>query len=95
MMNLLEIIYLCKSEAVLKNRKLIFQAIDNNARETEKYSSLIKFLCSINYDQCEEIISYNNLLICIDTHNEIKVWKFKCIIVNQGTLTSKDKCKKM
>ena len=48
-----------------------------------------KFVCSVNADEYEEIVVYNELLNHIEDDFEDKgnVWKFKSISLHQGPLT--------
>jgi hypothetical protein len=69
----------------------IIRAIEDHERDLASNSECIHFLCSVNDDQFEEIMSYNDLLSSLEEDWEDIVWKFKCISVHQGPLTPKDK----
>ena len=53
----------------------------------------MKFLCSVNNDQYEEVLSYNDILnhINIDKADDERVWQFKRITAHEGPLTYHDK----
>jgi hypothetical protein len=69
----------------------IVRAIEDHERDLANNSEHIYFLCSINDDQYEEIMSYNDLLSSPEEDGENIVWKFKCISAHQGPLMPKDK----
>ena len=68
-------------------RAHIVRAIEDHERDLANNSEHIHFLCSINDDQYEEIMSYNDLLSSLEEDGENIVWKFKCISAHQGPLT--------
>jgi hypothetical protein len=51
------------------------------------------FCCSVNDDQYEEILSYNEILNSLEAEEdgETKVWKFRWIKAHQGPLSQHDK----
>ena len=66
-------------------------AIDKHASDLAKDPARIKFLCSINNDEYESVMSYNDIMSCIsDDEDESRVWKFKKIISHQGPLKNTD-----
>ena len=70
-----------------KFRAKIVEAIKDHDDTLEKDPDNMKFLCSINNDQYEEIMSYNQILHHIekDDNTDI-VWKFKDITAHQGPI---------
>jgi hypothetical protein len=73
-------------------RARIVRAILDNEWNLAKDEDHIHFLCSINDDQFEEIMSYNDLLSSLEEDVETNtVWCFQCITGHQGPLTPKDK----
>jgi hypothetical protein len=68
----------------------IVHAIEEHEQGLAKIPEWIKFLCAVNEDQFEEILSYNDLLSHLEEDDENHVWKFKCITTHQGPLTLKD-----
>jgi uncharacterized protein YfaT (DUF1175 family) len=56
----------------------------------ERSSDCLEFLCSLNDDEREEIISYNDIINYFNQDNDNIVWKFKKIISHSGPLTPKD-----
>jgi hypothetical protein len=73
-------------------RARIVRAIQDHEQHLAKDEDHIHFLCSINDDQFEEIMSYNELLRSLkqDGENDT-VWRFRWITGHQGPLTPKDK----
>jgi hypothetical protein len=72
-------------------RAHIVRALEDHEQDLAKDSSRIQFLCSVNDDQLEEIVSYNDLLTSLEEDGENVVWKFRRITAHQGPLTQKDK----
>jgi hypothetical protein len=70
-------------------RARIVQAFDDH--ETNIENDRMKFLCSINDDEKEELLSYNDIMNYIDTSGEDVLWKFKRITAHQGPITQNDK----
>jgi len=70
-------------------RARIVKLVEDQESTLEENPTRIKFLCSINNDQAEELITYNKMLeyITRDDSNDI-VWKFKRIVSHQGPLRS-------
>ena len=64
-----------------KFRERIVEAINQHDEKVKNNLELIKFKCSINNDEFEEILSYNDIVhgIYTDKDSEI-VWKLKEII---------------
>ena len=67
-------------------RARIVRAIEDHERDLEKDPDRIQFLCSVNDDQFEVILSYNDLINCLDENGENIVWKFRRITAHQGPL---------
>ena len=67
----------------------IVQAIEDHRYKTTRNPEHLKFKCSINGDQYDDILSYREVMDYIekDTDNPI-VWKFKRIVSHQGPLNS-------
>ena len=69
-------------------RARIVKAIEDHEADLAKNPTKIKFVCSVNDDQLEEIISYNDVLGYIERDEEdTTVWKFKRITAHEGPLT--------
>jgi hypothetical protein len=70
-------------------RARIVRAIEAHDGEIEDNPTRIQFLCSINDDESEEIITYNEILNHIenDETEETTIWKFKRITAHEGPLT--------
>jgi hypothetical protein len=68
-------------------RAWIVKLIEDHESDVAENPTRIKFLCSVNNDQAEELITYNKLLeyIACDEETDI-VWKFRRIISHQGPL---------
>ena len=72
-------------------RTKILEALVENEEQLAKHPDHIKFICSVNEDMYEEIITYNEILEYIAKNEEqdadqAMVWKFKCIAGHQGPL---------
>ncbi len=70
----------------------IVQAIEEHDSKLFNEGTHYKFRCSINNDQYEEILTYNEILNYIEQQNDdgIKLWKFKRISAHEGPLKSTD-----
>jgi len=70
----------------------IVQAIEDHDANLHSHADHFKFHCSINDDQYEEIISYNEILNYIEQQDDdgTKIWKFRCIIAHEGPLSLSD-----
>jgi hypothetical protein len=64
----------------------IVRAIKDHEHNLAKDEDCIQFLCSIDDNQFEEIMSYNDLLRCLEKDGEEEdiVWRFRCITGHQG-----------
>jgi hypothetical protein len=69
-------------------RARIVRAIEDHDGATAHNPSRVKFLCSINDDESEEIIAYNEILNYIENNESegTTVWKFKRITGHEGPL---------
>ena len=68
-------------------RARIVKLLEDHESSIEENPTRIKFLCSLNNDQAEEIITYNKLLEYITRDEETDiVWKFRRIVSHQGPL---------
>ena len=65
----------------------IVQLVEDHKSSVENNPACVKFVCSVNDNQAEEILTYNQLLdyIFSDENSDI-VWKFQRIISHQGPL---------
>jgi hypothetical protein len=63
---------------------------ESNVRHTDDH---VKFRISVNEDEYEEIITYNELMDFIEKNQENNtiVWRFRCIVGHQGPLLQHDK----
>jgi hypothetical protein len=69
-------------------RAHIVKAVEEHELDTEDDPSRIKFLCSMNNDAFEEVVSYNEILQFLENDDaEGNVWKFKRITSHEGPLT--------
>ena len=70
----------------------IVEALEEHECFTHEHPLNIQFKCSINDDQYEEIMSYNQIMDHLnkDDDNPV-VWKFKDIIAHQGPLNKSHK----
>jgi len=70
----------------------IVQAIEEQDAKLHSNTKWLKFHCSINDDQYEEILSYYKILNYIEQQdgNGTKLWKFKHIIAHDGSLKPTD-----
>ena len=72
-----------------RHRARIVQLLEDHDANVNKNPTKIKFLCSVNNDQCEEVIAYNEILQFLEKDEEDDVvWKFKSIIGHEGPLTA-------
>ena len=70
-----------------KFRARIVEAINQHDEKVKNNPELLKFKCSINNDEFEEILSYNDIVHGIYTDQESDiVWQFKEIISHEGPL---------
>ena len=69
-------------------RARIVQCIEDHENQLEKNTDRIKFKCSINNDEFEDILSYDQVLEHITRDEQTTIaWKFKRIVAHQGPLT--------
>lgn len=68
----------------------IVRATEDHEQDLANDPDRIHFLCSVNDDQFEEIMSYNDLKNSIEEDGESNVWKFRRITAYQGPLTQRD-----
>lgn len=54
---------------------------------TRSNKDFIKFRCSINDDQYEELVSYNDIMSRIEADDDQVIWRFKEITAHEGPLT--------
>jgi hypothetical protein len=65
----------------------IVKIVEDHESELQENPTRIKFLCSVNGNQAEEIITYNQMLDYISRDEEDPVvWKFRQITAHQGPL---------
>ena len=80
-----------KDEDGQRLRARIVQAIQDQESDIGSNPTRIKFLCSIDNDQFEEILSYAEVLDHITQQEDDKIlWKFCRIVAHEGPLTDKD-----
>jgi len=70
----------------------IVQAIEDQDANLHSTAEQFKFHCSINDDQYEEILLYNEILNYIEQPDDdgTKLWKFRHIIAHEGPLKPND-----
>ena len=72
-----------------RHRARIVEVIEEHADKVENHTDRIKFRLSVNQDQYEEIITYNQMLDYIEKDDNTEVlWKFKHIQSHEGPLNS-------
>ena len=72
-------------------RAKIVEAIQEHESDLNKEDVRIKFRCTVNDEEFEEIVSYNELLDHISKdETEEGLWKFKSISTHQGPLSPSD-----
>ena len=76
-------------------RMKILEALVENEEQLAKHPNCIKFICSVNDDMYEEILTYNEILEYITKNEEQDadqaiMWEFKCIAGHQGPLKKGD-----
>jgi hypothetical protein len=66
----------------------ILEALDNHKSQLSKDLKRIHFLCSVNDDQYEEVLSYADIIHHIQQDESTDIlWKFKSILAHEGPLT--------
>ena len=82
-----------KNDDGTRHRCKIVEAIRNRNAKVKQDPTLLKFICSINDDEYQEILSYNEILDRINSQaeNEERIWRFKKIFAHQGPLRPTDK----
>ena len=77
-----------------RHRASIVELLTDQENKLAKDPSRIKFLCSVNNDQYEEILTYNDVVsYCEKDDLEAAdgiIWKFRRITGHEGPLTNKD-----
>jgi len=70
----------------------IVEALEDHDANLHKRAEWFKFHCSINNDQYEEILTYNEILNYIEQQDDdgTKVWKFRHITAHEGPLKPSD-----
>ena len=77
-----------KQEDGQKFRARVVEAINAHDKKVQNNSELIRFDCSINNDQYEEIMAYNDILHHINKNSgQEVVWKYKEIVSHEGPLS--------
>ena len=77
-----------KREDGQKFRARIVELVKDHENDVDKHPDRIKFVCSVNNDEFEEVLSYNQLLGFINKNSQDDfVWKFRRIISHQGPLS--------
>jgi hypothetical protein len=73
-----------------KYRAKIVKMIEDHETSTKENPTRIKFLCSINNDQAEDILTYSQVMDYIEKQEQetSTVWKFKRITAHQGPLAA-------
>jgi hypothetical protein len=64
------------------------EAVEDHQSKISKQSDIVKFVCSINNEQYEEIVSYNAIMAHIEKDKEDNtVWKFRRITSHESSIT--------
>ena len=80
--------FMTDQEGGIKHRARIVELIEAHEDKTLHQSERIKFVCSMNDDDYEEILSYNEIMNHIEAAEDDDVlWKFKKLIGHEGPLT--------
>ena len=69
----------------------VIEAIKDHHDTGSGYKPTVKFKCSVNNDEYEEVLSYNQILEYLEKDDNDIVWKFQEIIGHQGPLTQNHK----
>jgi len=65
----------------------IIKAIEDHEQSIAQDPNRLKFLCSINNDTLEEVMSYNDIIAHIQHDEESTIfWKFRRITAHEGPL---------
>jgi hypothetical protein len=73
-------------------RAKVVEKIESMDHELENDKDRIKYLCVLNDDEREEIMTYNQILDCLNRDAENAVlWRYKRIVSHQGPLKCTDK----
>ena len=60
-----------------RHRARVVSTIDKHKADLEKDPTRMKFLCSVNNDEYETVMSYNDIITQLaDDNDELRVWKF-------------------
>ena len=80
-----------KQEDEQRFRARIIEAINAHEDDVKNNPELLKFKCSVNNDEFEEILAYNDIIhhIYVDESSDI-VWQFKEIVSHEGPLSQND-----
>jgi hypothetical protein len=72
----------------LRFRAHIVECISDHESNVRRLDDHVKFRISVNEDEYEETITYNELLDFIkkNRENDTIVWRFQCIVGHQGPL---------
>ena len=71
-----------------RHRARIVKEIQDHEAGVERNPDKIKFICSVNDDEYEEILSYNEILNHLEADGKDSVlWKFNRITAHEGPLT--------
>jgi len=73
-------------------RTRIVEALEDHNAKLHQKPERFKFHCSINNDQYEDILSYNEILNYIEQQDDdgMKVWQFHRIMAHEGPLRPTD-----
>ena len=75
-----------------RHRGKIVRAIEGHLEDVLSHPERIKYVCTFNDEQYEEIMSYNDIVNHIESDNdELSTWKFKCIQAHEGPLSHYEK----
>jgi hypothetical protein len=69
-------------------RARIIKAIEDAEADLSTNLTCVQFICSVNDDEFEEMLSYNEVLNHIESHdnNDESIWKFCQIVAHEGPL---------
>jgi hypothetical protein len=80
--------FLTEQDDGKKHRARIVAAIEDHNANTEKNLERMRFVCLVNDDKYEEIMTYNQIMDHVEQSEEAAiVWRFKRIAGHEGPLT--------
>ena len=72
-------------------RARIVKLVEDHETSVQHNPTRLKFICSVNGRDAEEIITYTKMLDYLGQDDNPTVWKYRRIVSHQGPLTRRDK----